>query len=55
MNCCVPDEHCRELNQPKEKDAIWKFSEECELYAPETKHSGGLPFDPVELAIIVVL
>ena len=37
MNCCVPDEHCRELNQPKEKDAIWKFSEECELYAPETK------------------
>ena len=36
-NCCVPDEHCRELNQPKEKDAIWKFSEECELYASDTK------------------
>ena len=37
MNCCVPDEDCRELNQPKEKDAIWKFSEVCELYASETK------------------
>ena len=53
MNCCVPDEHCRGLNQPKEKDAIWKFSEECELYAPETKHSGGLPFWPIEPAIVV--
>ena len=37
MNCCVPDEHCRELHQPKEKDALWKFSEEYELYAPQTK------------------
>ena len=37
MNCSVPDNHCREVNQAKEKDAIWKFSDECELYAPETK------------------
>ena len=37
MNCCVPDEHCREVNQPKEKDEIWQFSEECELYASETE------------------
>ena len=37
MNCCVPDEHCREVNQPKEKDTIWKSIKECELYAPETK------------------
>ena len=37
MSCWIPDEHCRELNQPNEKDAISKFSEECELNAPETK------------------
>ena len=37
MKCSVPDKHCREVNQAKEKDAIWKFSDECELYAPETK------------------
>ena len=37
MNCYEPDEHSRELNQPKENEIIWKFSEECELYAPETK------------------
>ena len=42
------------MKQPK-KNVIREFSEECELYAPETKHSGGMPFDPVELAIIVVL
>ena len=53
MNCCVPDEHCRELNQPKEKDAIWKFSEECELYAPETKTFRRAAFLAVEPAIVV--
>ena len=37
MNCCVPDEHCREENQPNEKDTVWKFREERESYAPETK------------------
>ena len=42
------------MKQPK-KNVSRGLSEECELYAPETKHSGGMPFDPVELAIIVVL
>ena len=37
MNCSVPEKHCREANQPNEEDATWKFSDECELIAPETK------------------
>ena len=37
MNDSVPGVHCREFNHPNEKDAVWKFSEECELYASDTK------------------
>ena len=49
----MPDERCHGLKQPKENNAIWKFNEEGELYAPETKKSCGLQFWPVEQAIVV--
>ena len=38
INCCVPDERCRDLKQPTEKNAIYQFSHRCELDAPETKY-----------------
>ena len=32
MNCCVQDEHCREIDQPKEKDANKKLSVETKTF-----------------------
>ena len=37
IDSCVPDVCCRDLKQQKEKNAFWKFSEACDLYAPETR------------------
>ena len=34
---CLPDVRCRDLTHPKEKNAVRKFSEACELYAPEAR------------------
>ena len=38
INCCVPDDRCRELKQLTDKNAIYKSSRRCGLGAPETKH-----------------
>ena len=47
-NCSVPDEHSRDLKQPKEKNGTWD-----ELYASETKTKKRAAFSPVEPALVV--